>query len=47
MTVKIVEKILFIAFIFGKRVYCMEKPKIIFLKKIIDFMFYSGIIYNE
>ncbi len=39
MTIKIVDKILFIAFIFWKWVYCMEKPKIIFLKKIIDFMF--------
>ena len=39
MTKKIVEKILFVAFIFWKWVYCMEKPKIIFLKKIIDFMF--------
>ena len=39
MTIKIVDKILYIAFIFGKRVYCIEKPKIFFLKKIIDFMF--------
>ena len=39
MTIKIVEKILFIAFVFGIWVYCMKKPKIIFLKKIIDFMF--------
>jgi hypothetical protein len=47
MTSEKVEKNLFVAFILGKWLYCMEKTKIIFLKKIIDFMFYNGIIYNE